>query len=159
MKKRMNHKFRNWLLLHFLISVCLFFYSFSYWQDTGLGENPSIPIGYGQRIYSPDFAWTEFYPDLTKTELNKDELQIENFIIKDNILCAEVSHQKTNSPNYDFIVCDLPNKINKTFMTETEYAEYAKDNRLPMKSEFSDFKTHYKEYFEKQPKWKNWLFP
>lgn len=66
--------------------LCLFPYSFSYSQNTGLGENPSIPIGYGQRIYSPYLEWTVFYPDQNKDELNKDELQIENFIVKDNIL-------------------------------------------------------------------------
>lgn len=159
LRNRMNHKFRNWLLLHFLISVCLFLYSFSYWQYTGLGENPSIPIGYGQRIYSPDFAWTDFYPDLNKTELNKDELQIENFIVKDNILCAKVSHQQSNSPKYDFIICDLPNRTNQTFLTEVEYTAYAKTKGLPMKSEFYDFRTHFQEYFDKQPKWKKWLLP
>jgi hypothetical protein len=155
----MNHKFRNWLLLHFIISVCLFFYSFSYWQDTGLGENPSIPIGYGQRIYSPDFAWIDFYPDLNKTELNKDKLQIDNFIIKDNVLCAKVSHQQSNSPNYDFIVCDLPSKTNKTFMSENEYLGYANEKGLPKPNKFYDFKTHYQEYFDGQPKWKKWLLP
>lgn len=159
LRNRMNHKFRNWLLLHFLISVCLFLYSFSYWQYTGLGENPSIPIGYGQRIYSPDFAWTDFYPDLNKTELNKDELQIENFIVKDNILCAKVSHQQSNSPKYDFIICDLPNRTNQTFLTEAEYTAYAKTKGLPMKGEFYDFRTHFQEYFDKQPKWKKWLLP
>lgn len=159
LKNRMNHKFRNWLFLHFIISFFLFIYSFSYWQDTGLGEDPSIPVGYGQRIYSPDFEWTVFYPDLNKTELNKDELQIENFIVKDNVLCAEVSHQQTNSPAYDFIVCDLPGKTNITFMTEAEFVKYANKKGLPMKSEFYDFKTHFREYFENQPKWKKWLLP
>jgi hypothetical protein len=156
---RMNHKFKNLLFLHLIISICLFGYSFSYWQDTGLGEAPSLPIGYGQRIYSPDFAWTDFYPDLNRTELNKDELQIENFIIKDNKLCAEVSHMQSNSPTYDFIVCDLPNKTNKTFLAEKEYTEYAKQNGLPLKSEFYDFKTHFQQFFDRKPKWKKWLLP
>ena len=159
LRNRMTHKFRNWLFLHFLISICLFLYAFSYQQDTGLGENPSIPIGYGQRIYSPDFAWTDFYPDLSKTELNKDELQIENFIIKNNMLCAEVSHQQTNRPDFDFIVCDLPSRTNKTFRTKTEYEDYARKNGLPMTSEFYDSQTHYKEYFARQSKWKKWLLP
>lgn len=159
LKNRMKYKFRYWLLLHFLISISLFFYSFSYWQNTGLGDNPSIPIGYGQRIYSPDFAWTHFYPDLNQTELNKDELQIENFIVKDNVLCAQVSHQQSNSPDYDFIVCDLSGKTNKTFVSEHEYSGYAKEKGLPDPGKFYDFKTHYQEYFDRQPKWKKWLLP
>ena len=157
--KRMDYKLRNWLFLHLIISVFLVYYSFSYWQNTGLGENPSLPIGYSQRIYSPDFAWTDFYPDLQKTALNKDELQMGNFIIKDNILCAEVSHQNTNSPNYDFIVCDLSSRKNETFLTEKDYNEYAKLKGLPKTIEFYDFKTHYNEYFDNQPKWKKWLLP
>ena len=155
----MKFKLRNWLFVHLVISISLFVFSFSYWQDTGFGENPSLPIGYGQRIYSPDFMWTDFFPDLDKTELNKDEMQIENYIIENNMLCAKISHQNSNSPEYDFIVCDLPNGKNTTFLTEANYYEYAKLNGLPMKSEFYDFKTHYKEYFDKQSKWKKWLLP
>ncbi len=71
------------ILVHFLIGVALFSYSFSYWEDTGMGEAPQLPIGYGQVIYSPDYEWTSFFPDL-KTELNKDELIIENFIVTRN---------------------------------------------------------------------------
>jgi len=157
--KRMNYKLRNWLLLHLIISIFLFNYSFSYWQDTGLGENPSLPIGYGQRIYSPDFASTNFFPDLDNTEQNKDELVIGNFIIKDNILCAEISHQYSNSPIYDFIVCDLANRKSETFLTETDYNEHAKTMGLPKKNEFYDFKKHFKEYFDNQPTWRKWLLP
>jgi len=158
-KNRMKRKIRNWFFLHFLISLGLFAFSFSYWQDTGLGDSPQLPIGYGQIIYSPDFAWTDFYPDLDKTELNKDELQIGNFVIEDNILCAEVSHQNTNSPNFDFIVCDLRKRTNKTFKNEQDYNEYAKKNNLPFKSEFYDFNKHYNEYFANRPKWRKWLLP
>ncbi len=159
LKKRLNYKLRNWLFLHLLISVCLFYYSFTYWQDTGLGENPSLPIGYGQRIYSPDFEWTDFYPDLDKTELNKDELQIENFIVQDSVLCAKISHQNSNSPNYDFIVCNLQSRTNKTFLTEADYNKFAIENKLPLKDNFLDFKTHYRNYFDKKPEWKKWLLP
>ena len=155
----MNYKLRNWLLLHLIISIFLFNYSFSYWQDTGLGENPSLPIGSGQRIYRPDFASTNFFPDLDNTEQNKDELVIGNFIIKDNILCAEISHQYSNSPIYDFIVCDLANRKSETFLTETDYNEHAKTMGLPKKNEFYDFKKHFKEYFDNQPTWRKWLLP
>jgi len=159
LKNRMEHKIRNWLLLHFMFSVFLFLYSFSYWQDTGLGESPSIPIGYEQRIYCPDFAVTHFYPDLNKTESNRDELHIDNFIIANNILCARVSNQYTNSPEYDFIVCDLPGRTNKTFATEADYTAYANRNGLPLSSYFYGFEKHFSEYFEKQAWWRKWLIP
>lgn len=159
LENRMKYKIKNWLFLHFVISLGLFAFSFSYWQDTGLGDNPQLPIGYGQIIYSPDFAWTNFYPDLEKTRLNKDELQIGNFIVKDNFLCAEVSHQHTNSPTFNFIVCNLTTKINRTFDTEKDYAEYARKNNLPFKNQFYNFDKHYDEYFANKPKWRRWLLP
>ncbi len=156
---RMGHKIRNWLLLHVVFSVCLFCYSFSYWQDTGLGDNPSIPIGYGQRIYCPDFAATYFYPDLNKTELNRDELHIDSFSITKNILCARVSHQYSKSPEYDFIVCDLPGRTNKTFADEADYTAYAKEKGLPASSSFYGFEKHFSEYFEQQAWWRKRLIP
>lgn len=152
-------KLRFWLLAHFLISVLLFWFSFTYWQDTGLGDNSKIPVGYGQTIQSEDFAWTYFYPDPDKTEPNQDELIIENYQIADRFLCAEVSHQNTNSPSYDFIVYDLKNRTLKTFYSEQEYSSYAGEHSLPQKKEFYDFRKHYKEYLDNRPKWKTWLLP
>src|SRR4051812_30249880 len=61
-KRRMTRKLRFWLLTHFIISVLLFITAFSYWQDTGIGDNSKIPVGYGKTIQSEDFAWTYFYP-------------------------------------------------------------------------------------------------
>jgi magnesium-transporting ATPase (P-type) len=159
LEKRMKRKLRNWLLLHFLISVSLFLFSFSYWQNTGLGENPQLPIGYGQVIYGPDFAWTTFYPDLEKTAPNQDGLQIENFIVQNGMLCAEVAQHVSNSLPYNFIVCDLRARTDTTFLSEADYAEYATAKGLPMKKEFYDFKKHFQEYFDKQPVWKRWLLP
>jgi len=159
LENRMKRKIRNWLLIHFLVSLGLFAFSFSYWQDTGLGEAPQLPIGYGQVIYSPDYAWTEFYPDLEETEPNKDECKIGNFKIKDNFLCAEVSHQNTESPNFDFIISDLAKKTFITFTNETDYTEFVTKNNLPLKSDLYNFNKHLGEYFENKPKWQKWLLP
>lgn len=159
LSNRMNHKIRNGLLLHFLISIALFYYSFTYWQDTGLGDNPSLPIGYGQRIYCPDFAFTMFFPDLNKTEWNQDELGINKFMVQDSMLCAEVSHNFSNSPKYDFIVCNLQNRTNIIFQTRADYEAYAELKQLPKPTEFQNFRDHYHAYFDKYPKWKRWLLP
>lgn len=152
-------KLRFWLWTHFLISALLFSLSFTYWEDTGLGDNSKIPVGYGQTIQSEDFAWTYFYPDPNKTEPNQDELIIENYKIVDPFLCAEVSHQNTISPSYDYIVYDLKSKSLKTFDSEQEYANYAAAHSLPAKNEFYDFRKHYHEYLDNRPKWKTWLLP
>ena len=159
LENRIKRMFRNWLFLHFIISFGLFAFAFSYWQDIGLGDNPQLPIGYGQVIYNPDFAWTDFYPYLEKNQPNKDELQIGNFIVKNKRLCAEVSHKNSNSPTFDFIVCDLPTKTNKTFDTEEDYIEYANKNDLPLRNQFYSFGKHYDEYFANRPKWHKWLLP
>lgn len=153
-------KIRFWLLTHFTISVLLFAFSFSYWQDTGLGDNSKIPVGYGQTIQSEDFAWTYFYPNPDKAEANQDELIIGNYKIADPFLCAEVSHQYTNNnPSYDYIVYDLKNKSLQTFFSKEEYENYALKNSLPMTAAFYDFRQHYHEYLDNRPKWKTWLLP
>jgi hypothetical protein len=157
--KILSRKLRFWLLTHFIISVCLFFLSFTYSHDTGLGDNSRIPIGFGQTIQNEDFQWTYFYPDLTKTEPNKDELVILNYKIVNNKICAEVSHENIISPNFDFIVYDLPTQTLTTFVNEVEYNKYANENNLPFKTEFRNFETHFKKYLADRPFWKIWLIP
>ena len=152
-------KLRFWLLTLFTISVLFFALSFSYWQNTGLGDNSKIPVGYGQTIQSEDFAWTYFYPDSDKTEPNQDELIIEDYKIVDPFLCAAVSHQNTNSPSYDYIVYDLKTKSLKPFYGKEDYSSYAAEHSLPVPTEFYDFRKHYQEYFNNRPKWKSWLLP
>jgi energy-coupling factor transporter transmembrane protein EcfT len=152
-------KLRFWLLTHFLISVLLFAFSFSYWRDTGLGDNSKIPVGYGQTIQSEDFAWTYFYPDPNKTEPNQDELIIEGYKIVDSFLCAKVSHQNTLSPSYDYMVYDLKNIALTTFDSEQAYVKYATEHSLPQTNEFYDFQKHYHEYLDSRQEWKKWLLP
>jgi hypothetical protein len=155
----LNQKLKFWLGTHFIISLGLFIFSFTYSQDTGLGDNSKIPIGFGQSIHNEDFQWTYFFPDLSKTEQNKDELEILNFKIVSNKICAEVSHENTLSPNFDFVVFDLPTQTLKTFRDEVEYNTYANTNNLPLKREFINFETQLKEYLENRPFWRTWLIP
>jgi hypothetical protein len=133
--------------------------SFSYWQDTGLADYPVLPIGYGQTIISPDFQSTEFFPDLNKTDLNKDGLEILHFKIHNEKLCAEISHENSNSPNFDFIIYDLPDKTYQTFKSEREYIEYAQKNGFPLKQDFSDFNHQYDDYLNNRPEWERLLLP
>jgi heme/copper-type cytochrome/quinol oxidase subunit 2 len=139
-----------WLLTNLIICIFLFIFSFSYWQDTGLGDNSKIPVGYGQTIQSEDFAWTYFYPNPNKTKPNQDELIIGNYEIADPFLCAEISHQYTNrNPSYDYIVYNLKEKSMKIFFDKEEYENYALKNSLPMVKDFYDFKRHYQQYLNK----------
>ena len=93
--KKVKRKFRFWLTTHFTVSVFLLSGSFFYFHDTGIGDNSIVPIGFGQSIQSEDFQTTYFYPDLTKTDPNKDAIDITNYIIAENKICAEVSHEFT----------------------------------------------------------------
>jgi len=158
-KRNAQRKIKFWLSSHFLISLGLLCYVFSYSQDTGIGDNSKIPIGYGQTIQSEDFAWTYFYPDPNKTQPNRDEIKIEHYKITNDILCAEISDLDTRSPNYRFIVYNLKNRTSQVFTTEREYSDYAIKNSLPLKSKFYDFRTHYHEYLNNRPRWRKWLLP
>lgn len=156
--KRMQRKFRFWLFLHCIIGIALLLYAFSYWQDTGLGDHSRIPIGYGQDIQSEDFEWSYFYPDPGKTAINKDELMIEDYGVSGRFLCATVSHKNTISPNYDFVVYDLKERMYQAFKDEAAYTVYATEHKLPLKQELYGFKKHYREYLD-QRGWKKWLLP
>jgi hypothetical protein len=156
-KKLSNQKTKLWLFTHFIISVFLFQYRFTYLRDTGLGEHSTLPIGYDQTIENDDGEMTYFYPDLNKTEINKDEIFIKNFILRNGNLCAEISD--SNKTDSVFIVYDLKSKTLKTFQNEKDYTIYAQENKLPDTNEFYDFGKHYYGYVESFPKWKKWLLP
>lgn len=158
-KKRITRKLRFWLLTHFLISIVILSSSLLYFHDTGIGDNSIVPIGYGQSIQNEDFVMTYFYPDLIRTDPNKDAIGITNYLISNNKICAEVSHVNTESPNYDFLVYDLLTKQLITFDKEIEYTNYAQNNGLPLKKDFYNFEKHYREYISNKPLWKNWLIP
>jgi hypothetical protein len=154
-----NHKLQLWAGSFFLISIMLLIVSFSYTNNTGLGDNSRIPIGYNQTIQNEDFQWTYFYPDLTKTEANKNEIVITNYIIAKNEICAEVSHENTDSPEYDFLVYHLPSQKLLTFRTANDYEKYAKTKGLPSISKFCKFEKHYHDYLQNRTFWKKWLLP
>jgi heme/copper-type cytochrome/quinol oxidase subunit 2 len=125
-RRQMGRKFRFWICTHFIISIALFVYSFSYWQDTGLGDHSRIPIGHGQDIQNEDFAYTYFYPDPKKnTPNNNEDLPIEKYKIVNDFLCAEISHQNTNSPAFTFIAYNLQNRSFEKFNSKPEYVTYA----------------------------------
>jgi len=157
--KRIIKKFRVWLLTHFIISVVLLFSSLFYFHDTGIGDNSIVPIGYGQTIQNEDFQTTYFFPNLTKTDPNKDAIDILDYFVTTKEICAEVSHEFSNHPKYMFLVFDLPTQTLKTFDNEKEYNNYAEKNNLPLKTKFYNFEKHYQEYLSDKPFWKTWLIP
>lgn len=159
-RKQVGKKIRFWLCTHLIISVALLVYSFSYWRDTGLGDHSRIPIGYGQDIQNEDFAYTYFYPDPQKiTPNNNEDLPIEKYKIVNDFLCAEISHQNTNSPAFTFIAYNLQNRSFEKFNSETEYVAYAVVHKLPLPNEFYDFKKHFEEHLALRSFIQKWLLP
>ena len=152
-KRVTKRKMKFWLASHFTISVILLIVAFSYGQDTGIGDNSKIPVGYGETIQSEDFAWTYFYPDPDKTTPNRDELKIDKYKVYGKFLCAELPDGN------GYIVYNLHKHKLTEFKTTTEYLTYASQHKLPKVSEFDDFRTHYHQYLDSRPIWKIWLLP
>lgn len=150
----LKRKIRFWLVLHFMISVGLFAFRFTYWQDTGIGDHNSIPIGFGQNIENEDFENTYFQPSENATAI-----QIDNYTIYTNKLCAEVNHDVSNSPKFDYILYDLSRKQLKTFKNKEEYEVFAKQQNIPSSSDFYSFEKHFEVYLKQRPFWRKWLVP
>lgn len=158
--KKTNHNKRNlWLVLFAAIVLLSFQYRFSYSRNTGLGEHSVLPIGHGQTIENTDGETTYFFPDSQKTELNKDELSIGSFMIKNGMLYAEIADSNSDQLPFQFIVYNIAGKTLRTFDNKSNYAKYASENKLPVVASFYGFGEHYYEYTNKRPKWKKWLLP
>lgn len=155
----LNNKLVFYIKTHISIGVLLLILSSIFSHETGIGDHSEIPIGFGQSIQNEDFQWTYFYPNKERRTPNIDDLGILDYAISNDILCAEISHQNSKSPDFDFIVYDLPSGEMKTFASETEYEKYAKENNLPLKSAFYSFGKHFREYLHSRPFWKKWLIP
>lgn|GEM_PF-6671060 len=157
--ERLKYKWRFFFLSTVLFSTYFFNYSFSYWQYTGFEENPSLPIGFDQRIYSPDYEWVEFYPDLKKTEQNEDVLLITNFAVDSNFLCANISQENRKSRKFKYIICNMATRKNIKFKTVKEFDNFALAKDLPQSKEFKDFIYHYKKYFNNKTIAQKWFLP
>jgi hypothetical protein len=159
LKTIMIKKMKFWLRIHFIISLALFTYKFTYWQNTGLGENNIIPIGYNQTIQNEDLESTYFYPDSEETNPNQDGIEIENYIVKNEYLCAEVFHKNSITEKFDYLVYNLEEKKLTKFKNESDYQTFANSKKLPRKIEFYSFEKHYYEFIDNKPKWSWWLLP
>jgi hypothetical protein len=154
----LHHTLKFWAICVFFFWCGLLTYKFSYWRDTGLGDNIIIPVGYDQHIQSEEFQWTYFFPDPHKTN-NGDEIIITNYAVVDYKLCAAVDHQFSKSPTYDYIVYDIKNHSLRTFDTGVTYTEFASCYKLPLPDAFYSFEQHYYEFTDKRSEWEWWLLP
>lgn len=160
LNRQLGFSYRNWLLTPFLICIALFVYANSYWQDTGAGEWPLLPVGYGQHIYCPDYQQAFFFPDLNDNELNKEkEIPIENFLVSKQFLCAEGADNINGSKDFEYIVFNLSNSQAELFSNRSHYNKYAKLNKLPAANELKDFRSNLYDFLNKKSSWQKWLLP
>lgn len=146
------------VLFGFIIFISLFNYRFSYWEDTGMGETLQVPIGYKQYVYNADGAMTYFDLEPDKEEyLQQDHLLIEKYYMSNKTLCAELSHEFSDHPDFKYMIYNIETKVVNQFANAAEYDTYAVKNQLPRSRCFYDFADHYNNYLLKKPEWKKWL--
>lgn len=122
--------------------VLLFFFSFSYWGNHGMGDVARLPIGFGQAMYNIDGAWTYFSPN---EEPNIVDINVEKFAVQQQ----QLSIQQEGG---QYIVINLQTLEQISFPDKTTYNTFAAVNNLTNSRDFKDFSTHYKEY------WSGWRF-
>jgi len=133
---------RNFWLVFKITYSLLFFFSFTYYGNHGLGDEYAIPIGRGQTINQVDeFAY--FSPNSSGSQI-----QIDRFIVKGDFLCA-------NSEKQYFVYNLNYNKVTQ-FNSETSYETYAANNQLPPLNTFKKYNDCYNDYWNG---WRFWLLP
>ena len=129
---------RFWWLTQIIISLSLFFYSFTYWGDHGIGDTAVIPIGHGQQVRNSDGGFIYFLADDNQHEIVRFELT-------DDQMFGEQHGGR-------YLIFDLKTSKVQEFKSRSEYEDYVGSRRLPAGDKFKDFNTHYKAY------WSGWRF-
>jgi len=130
--------------LGFLISIGLFIFSFTYWGNHGLGDGPMIPIGHYKTIENTD--WTEY--GYLKGHRTNDGIDIETtqFKVTDDKLCGNLKSWFYEFENTYFVL-DLKTNEMTEFKTESEFNEYAENNKLPNSDELLSFEENYRNHW------------
>ena len=153
LEKILKQKTKFLSSLFVILFVFLFSFRFTYWQDTGLGDNNCIPVGYGQIIENEDFENTYFQPSENATSIVVNKYSIVN-----TMLYAEINHDFSKSSKFDYFSFNLKNKVLKKF-TREKYIVFAKENNVPLPDTFISFVTHFETYLNNRPFWRKWLIP
>ena len=154
-KAVMQTKFMSWISLGFIYTFILFVYAFSYWGYSGIGDGFCIPAGNGFVVNSiDDQSHSYIEPDQNKKYSRQAFLR--NFIIKDEIVCAEFLGFNSDDCNDCFIVLETETGKLYEFHSAQEYSVYATKNGLPQKNVFKSFNENYRNHWSGL---KSWLLP
>ncbi|PIE51048.1 MAG: hypothetical protein CSA38_00090 [Flavobacteriales bacterium] len=131
----------------YLFATCyllLLIFSFTYWGNHGLGDNPKIPIGHWKTLKNTN--WTEYaYLDSHKTS-EGIHIETTQFKVTDDKLCGNLKSWFYDFRN-NFFILDLKTDELIEFQSETEYNQYATKNQLPKSSELLNFEENYKAHW------------
>jgi energy-coupling factor transporter transmembrane protein EcfT len=143
-KRVKTEKKKYWFSFGFLISIGLFIFSFTYWGNHGLGDGPMIPIGHWETIENTN--WTEY--GYLKEQKTSDGIDIETtqFKVANNKLCGNLKSWFYDFENTYFVL-DLKTDEMTEFKTESEFNEYAENNKLPNSNELLSFEENYRNHW------------
>ena len=143
-KKVKAEKKKYWFSFGFLISIGLFIFSFTYWGNHGLGDGPMIPIGHWETIENTN--WTEY--GYLKGQKTRDGIDIETtqFKVTNDKLCGNLKSWFYDFENTYFVL-DLRTDEITEFKTESEFNEYAENNKLPNSNELLSFEENYRNHW------------
>jgi hypothetical protein len=134
-----ENKTKYWFKSGLVISLLIFFFSFTYWGDNGVFNTARIPLGYGQALEETD------------TGLHGCPAFLGDFAIKDRFVCGHrstVEGGPLQDDNIEYIVWDLETNETKVIKSKYMYANYAKKYHLPTEDQFQDFQSNY---------WNHWF--
>ncbi|OON67855.1 hypothetical protein [Hymenobacter sp. CRA2] len=135
---------RLWWASGFVLSGALFWHSFTYWGNHGLGDYSRVPLGHGEALEELNGTDAYFAP----TELPDtvgDQLHLEAYQITDDVLCAATTERS-------YFTYDLRTKQYQDFPDQAAYAAFAAAHGLPAPNQFESFQAHYSRY------WGGWRF-
>ncbi|AUC15884.1 hypothetical protein BTO06_12300 [Tenacibaculum sp. SZ-18] len=141
LKRVKSEKKKYWFSFGFLISIGLFIFSFTYWGNHGLGDGPMIPIGHWETIENTN--WNEY--GYLKGQKTSDGYDIETtrFKVVNDKLCGNLESWFYQFQNSYFVLNLKTDKIVE-FKTESEFNEYAENNKLPKSNELLSFEENYR---------------
>lgn len=131
------------------IAVLLFAFMSTPYGNHGLGDSARIPVGWSNGLSNVDWDDIATLDDIYMPD--ESQVQTTSFFVKDGFICGNLVGNATDS-GLNYFVYDTDSKIFKGFKTEDDYYHYAKENKLPMVSEFKTFEQNYHAY------WSGWRF-
>lgn len=143
-----KEKKQLWFSSGFVISILIIIYAFTYWGNHRLGDSARIPIGHWKSINQINGVWA-YIDDL---DYKAGQINIKEFAMTKDFLCAKTDISTVDEHPGKFVIWNLKTNEVEFYSTAEQYTEYARQNKLPMISNFKKFNEHYRDY------WSGWRF-